>query len=128
MKIERTIPIPIAALGIIVASVGLVAVDRFLIEAGAVVTGMIIFGAGYVWYHRQWDQSDRVRVDERIEQISYRSGEIAFRVSLGLAMALFVAVEAETVPITAGDGLVLLILSMVVTRFGLYGWFRQQSM
>jgi drug/metabolite transporter (DMT)-like permease len=127
MKIKRTIPIGVAILGVVAASVALAAVDGFLIEVGAVVGGSVLFGTGYVWYRRQWDQADEIRMDERVEWVAHRSGELAFRVSLALAMVLFVATEAGSIPITAKEGLVLLILGMVAARFGLYGWYNQQS-
>jgi drug/metabolite transporter (DMT)-like permease len=127
MKTKRTIPIGVAILGVVAASVALAAVDGFLIEVGAVVGGSVLFGTGYVWYRRQWDQADEVRMDERVEWVAHRSGELAFRVSLALAMVLFAATEAGSIPITAKEGLVLLILGMVAARFGLYGWYNQQS-
>ena len=127
MNLKRTIPIGVAILGVIAASVALATVDRFLIEVGAIAGGLVLFGAGYVWYRRQWDHADEVRMDERVEWVAYRSGELAFRVSLALAMVLFVALEAGSIPITAEEGLVLLILGMVAARFGLYGWYNQQS-
>jgi uncharacterized membrane protein len=127
MKTKRTIPIGVAILGVVAASVALAAVDGFLIEVGAVVGGSVLFGTGYVWYRRQWNQADEIRMDERVEWVAHRSGELAFRVSLALAMVLFVATEAGSIPITAKEGLVLLILGMVAARFGLYGWFNQQS-
>lgn len=127
MKIKRTIPIGVAVLGVVVASIMLATVDGFLIEVGVVAGGLAFFGAGYVWYRQQWDQADEVRMDERVEWVAYRSGEFAFRVSLALAMVLFVATEAGSIPVTAREGLVLLILGMVAARFGLYGWYKQQS-
>jgi len=127
MNIKRIIPIGVSALGVIVAGIGIAGVDGFVTELGAAVVGLGLFGAGYLWYQRQWERSDEVRVDERVEHIAYRSGELAFRVSLGIAMALFVVLQVDSVPVTAKEGLVVLILSMVVVRFGLYGWFRQQS-
>ncbi|MDV7351273.1 hypothetical protein R3751_16025 [Halorubrum distributum] len=127
MNLKRTIPIGVAILGVIAASVVLATVDGFLIEVGAVAGSLVLFGAGYVWYRRQWDHADEVRMDERVEWVAYRSGELAFRVSLALAMVLFVALEAGSIPITAEEGLVLLILGMVAARFGLYGWYNQQS-
>jgi uncharacterized membrane protein len=127
MKIKRTIPIGVAILGVVAASVVLAAVDGFLIEVGAVTGGIVLFGAGYLWYRRQWDQADEVKMDERLEWVAYRSGELSFRVSLALAIVLFVALEAESIPITAEEGLVLLILGMIAARFGLYGWYNKQS-
>jgi uncharacterized membrane protein len=127
MKIKRTIPVGVAILGVVVTSVVLAAVDGFLPEIGAVAGGLVLFGAGYAWYRRQWDRADEVRIDERVEWVAHRSGEVAFRVSLALAMVLFIATEAGGIPITAKEGLVLLILGMVAARFGLYGWYNQQS-
>jgi len=127
MKLKRTIPIGVALLGVIAASVVLATMDGFLIEVGAIAGGLVLFGGGYVWYRRQWDHTDEVRMDERVEWVAYRSGEVAFRASLALAMVLFVALEAGSIPITAEEGLVLLILGMVAARFGLYGWYSQQS-
>jgi uncharacterized membrane protein len=127
MKIKRTIPVGVAILGVVVTSVALAAVDGFLPEIGAVAGGLVLFGAGYAWYRRQWDRADEVRIDERVEWVTHRSGEVAFRVSLALAMVLFIAIEARGIPITAKEGLVLLILGMVAARFGLYGWYNQQS-
>ncbi|WP_277543717.1 hypothetical protein [Haloarcula laminariae] len=127
MKIKRTVPVGVAILGVVVASVVLAAVDGVLLEVGAVAGGLVLFGAGYVWYRRQWDRADEVRMDERVEWVAHRSGEVAFRVSLALAMVLFIATEAGSIPITAKEGLVLLILGMVAARFGLYGWYNQQS-
>lgn len=127
MSIKRTIPVGVAILGVVVTSVVLAAVDGFLPEIGAVAGGLVLFGAGYAWYRRQWDRADEVRIDERVEWVAHRSGEVAFRVSLALAMVLFIATEAGSIPITAKEGLVLLILGMVAARFGLYGWYNQQS-
>jgi drug/metabolite transporter (DMT)-like permease len=128
MKTERTVPVGVAALGVVVTGVVLAAVDGGpLIEIGAVAGGLVLFGAGYVWYRRQWDRADEVRLDERVEWVAHRSGELAFRVSLALAMVLFIATEAGGIPITAKEGLVLLILGMVAARFGLYSWYNQQS-
>jgi uncharacterized membrane protein len=127
MNLKRTIPIGVAILGVIAASVVLATMDGFLIEVGAIASGLILFGAGYVWYQQQWNHTDEVRMDERVEWVAYRSGELAFRASLALAMVLFVALEAGSIPITAEEGLVLLILGMVAARFGLYGWYNQQS-
>lgn len=127
MKIKRALPIGVAVLGVVVAGIVLAAVDGFLIQVGAVAGGLVLFGAGYVWYRRQWDRADEVMIDERIEWVAHRSGELAFRVSLALAMLLFVAIEADSIPVTAKEGLVLLILGMVAARFGLYGWYKQQS-
>jgi drug/metabolite transporter (DMT)-like permease len=127
MNIERTIPISAAVLGVVVASSGLATFDGVVAGIGAVAAGLVLFVAGYVWYRRQWDRADEVRIDERIEWVAYRSGEFAFRVSLGLAMVMFVAIEADAIPVTAREGLVLLILGMVAARFGLYGWYKQQS-
>jgi hypothetical protein len=42
-------------------------------------------------------------------------------------MILFLIVEAESVPVTAKQGLVILILGTVATRFGLYEWCKPQS-
>lgn len=127
MNIKRTIPISVAILGVVVASIGLAAMDGVVAGAVAVAAGLVLFVAGYVWYRRQWDRADEVRIDERIEWVAYRSGELAFRASLGLAMVLFVAIEADAIPVTAREGLVLLILGMVAARFGLYGWYKEQS-
>lgn len=127
MNIKRIIPIGVAILGVITASVLLTAADGVLIELGAIAGGLVLFGVGYAWYRRQWDRADEVRIDERVEWVAYRSGELAFRASLALAMVLFVAIEAGSIPITAEEGLVLLILGMVAARFGLYGWYNQQS-
>jgi uncharacterized membrane protein len=128
MKTERTVPVGVAALGVVVTGVVLAAVDGGpLIEIGAVAGGLVLFGAGYVWYRRQWDRADEVRLDERVEWVAHRSGELAFRVSLALAMVLFIATEAGGIPITAKEGLVLLILGMVAARFGLYSRYNQQS-
>jgi hypothetical protein len=127
MNIKRIIPIGVAILGVITASVLLTATDGVLIELGAIAGGLVLFGVGYARYRRQWDRADEVRIDERVEWVAYRSGELAFRASLALAMVLFVAIEAGSVPITAEEGLVLLILGMVAARFGLYGWYNQQS-
>ena len=127
MNIKRIIPIGVAFLGVITASVLLTATDGVLIELGAIAGGLVLFGVGYARYRRQWDRADEVRIDERVEWVAYRSGELAFRASLALAMVLFVAIEAGSVPITAEEGLVLLILGMVAARFGLYGWYNQQS-
>ena len=103
MKFKRTVPIGVAIVGVIAASVVLAAVDALLIEVGAVVGGFVLFGAGYVWYRRQWDRADEVRIDERLEWVAYRSGELSFRVSLALAMVLFVALETGRLPITAEE-------------------------
>lgn len=127
MDTERLPPIVTAALGVVVASIGLAATESLLIEIGAVIAGVAVFGAGYRWYRRRRDTADEVLFDERIEHLAYRSGELSFRVSLGLAMGLFLIIEAEGVPLTAREGLVLLILGMVVARFGLYGWYTRQS-
>jgi uncharacterized membrane protein len=127
MDPERLVPVTVALLGVVVASIGAAATESPVIETGAVVAGVATFGAGVVWYRRQREHADEVLFDERIEQLTYRSGELAFRVSLGLAMLLFLGVEAERVPVTAREGLVVLILCMVVARFGLYGWYRRQS-
>ncbi|RXK47868.1 hypothetical protein [Halorientalis pallida] len=127
MKIKRTIPIGVAVLSVAMTSIVLATVDGLLIEVGVVAGGLALFGAGYVWYQRQWDQADEVRMDERVEWVAHRSGELAFRVSLALAMILLVATETSSIPVTAKEGLVLLILGMVAARFGLYGWYRQQS-
>ena len=127
MKVRRAIPIGVAVLGVVVAGVVLAVVDGPLIEVGAVAGGLVLFGAGYAWYRRQWDRADEVRLDERVEWVAYRSGALAFRVSLALAMVLFIATEAGGIPITAKEGLVLLILGMVAARFGLYSWYNHQS-
>lgn len=127
MKFKRTVPIGVAILGVIAASVVLAAVDALLIEVGAVVGGFVLFGAGYVWYRRQWDRADEVRIDERLEWVAYRSGELSFRVSLALAMVLFVTLETGRIPITAEEGFAVLILGMVAARFGLYGWYDRRS-
>jgi uncharacterized membrane protein len=127
MDINRALPVGVAVLGVVVAGTVLAAVDGFLIQVGAVAGGTGLFTAGYVWYRRQLDRADEVRMDERIEWVAHRSGELAFRVSLALAMVLFVATEADSIPVTAKEGLVLLILGMVAARFGLYGWYKQQS-
>ena len=55
MKFKRTVPIGVAIVGVIAASVVVEAVDALLIEVGAVVGGVVLFGAGYVWYRRQWN-------------------------------------------------------------------------
>lgn len=127
METDRLIPVIVALLGVVVASIGVATTDSLVIEAGAVVAGVATFGVGLIWYRRQREHTDEVLFDERIEQLTYRSGELAFRVSLALAMLLFLGVEAESVPVTAREGLVVLILGMVLARFGLYGWFRRQS-
>jgi len=127
MDVRRLISIGTAALGVGAVGVGLAAAGSTVTEVGAVIAGLTVFGAGYVGYRRQWEQADEIRLDERIEQVAYRSGELAFRITLGLAMALFVVIQIEGVPVTAREALVLLILSMVVARFGLYRWSKQQS-
>ena len=60
MKIRRAIPIGVAVLGVVVAGVVLAVVDGPLIEVGAVAGGLVLFGAGYAWYRRQWDRADEV--------------------------------------------------------------------
>jgi drug/metabolite transporter (DMT)-like permease len=127
MNADRLIPLGAAALGVVVTSIGLGVVSDAVLGSGAVVAGVAIFAAGYVWYRRRREQADDVRFDERLEQIAVRSGELAFRASLGLAMLLWLVVEAESVPVTAREGFVVLILGMVVARFGLYGWYNRQS-
>ena len=127
MELQRIVPIIAALLGVLMASIGFGTTDSLVIEAGAVVAGMAIFGGGVAWYRRQRERADEVRVDERIEHLAYRSGELAFRVSLAFGMILFLVVEAESVPVTAKEGLVILILGMVATRFGLYEWCKRQS-
>lgn len=127
MELQRIVPIIAALLGVLMASIGFGTTDSLVIEAGAVVAGMAIFGGGVAWYRRQRERADEVRVDERIEHLAYRSGELAFRVSLAFGMILFLVVEAESVPVTAKEGLVILILGMVTTRFGLYEWCKRQS-
>ena len=127
MKTERLLPIGVAGIGGILTGIGVTAATGVVLEAGAVIAGIALFGAGYWWYHRQWERADEVRIDERLRQVAERSGELSFRVSLALAMGLFLAIEADSVPVTASDGLVLLIVGMVVARFGLYGWVRRQS-
>ena len=119
MELQRLIPILTALLGVLLASIGLETTDSLVIEAGAVVAGVATFGGGVAWYRRQRERADEVRIDERIEHLAYRSGELAFRVSLAFGMILFLVVEAESVPVTAKEGLVILILGMVATRFGL---------
>jgi len=127
MKLTRLVPAAVALLGVVVASAGVAATESPVVETGAVVDGVATFGAGVLWYRRRREQTDEVLFDERIEHLAYRSGELAFRVSLALAMLLFLGIEAERVPVTAREGFVVLILSMVVARFGLYGWYRRQS-
>ena len=127
MELQRIVPILAALLGVLLASIGFGITDSLMIEAGAVVAGVATFGGGIAWYRRQRERADEVRVDERIELLAYRSGELAFRVSLAFGMILFLVVEAESVPVTAREGLVILILGMVVTRFGLYEWCKRQS-
>jgi len=127
MQTEHMLPIGVAGLGVILTGVGVTAATGVVLETGAVIAGIAMFGVGYWWYHRQWERADEVRIDERLRQVAERSGELSFRVSLALAMGLFLAVEADSVPVTAGDGLVLLIVGMVIARFGLYGWVRRQS-
>ena len=127
MELQRIVPIIAALLGVLMASIGFGTTDSLVIEAGAVVAGMAIFGGGVAWYRRQRERADEVRVDERIEHLAYRSGELAFRVSLAFGMILFLVVEAESVPVTAKEGLVVLILGMVAARFGLYEWCKRQS-
>ncbi len=127
MQTEHMLPIGVAGLGVILTGVGVTTATGVVLETGAVIAGIAMFGAGYWWYHRQWERTDEVRIDERLRQVAERSGELSFRVSLALAMGLFLAVEADSVPVTAGDGLVLLIVGMVIARFGLYGWVRRQS-
>ena len=127
MELQRIVPILAALLGVLLASIGFGITDSLVIEAGAVVAGVATFGGGIAWYRRQRERADEVRVDERIEHLAYRSGELAFRVSLAFGMILFLVVEAESVPVTAREGLVILILGMVVTRFGLYEWCKRQS-
>ena len=127
MKTERLLPIGVAGIGGILTGIGVTAATGVVLEAGAVIAGIALFGAGYWWYHRQWERADEVRIDERLRQVAERSGELSFRISLALAMGLFLAIEADSLPVTASDGLVLLIVGMVVARFGLYGWVRRQS-
>lgn len=127
MELQRLIPILTALLGVLLASIGLGTTDSLVIEAGAVVAGVATFGESVTWYRRQRERADEVRIDERIEHLAYRSGEFAFRVSLAFGMILFLIAEAESVPVTAKEGLVILILSMVATRFGLYEWCKRQS-
>ena len=128
MNLEREMPIGVAGLGIVAASIGLTTLDAAVLQIGAVAAGLVLFGGGYARYRRAWDRADEIRIDERIERVAYRSGDLAFRASLGLAMVLFVAIEADGIPVTPKEGLVLLILGMVVARFGLYGWYREQSL
>jgi drug/metabolite transporter (DMT)-like permease len=127
MEPERLVPVAVALLGVVAASAGVAATKSPVVEVGVVVAGVVTFGAGVVWYRRRREHADEVLFDERIEQLAYRSGELAFRVSLALAMLLFLGVEAERVPVTARESFVVLILSMVAARFGLYGWYRRQS-
>ena len=127
MELQRIVPILAALLGVLLASIGFGITDSLVIEAGAVVAGVATFGGGVAWYRRQRERADEVRVDERIELLAYRSGELAFRGSLAFGMILFLVVEAESVPVTAREGLVILILGMVATRFGLYEWCKRQS-
>ena len=127
MELQRLILILTALLGVLLASIGLGTTDSLVIEAGAVVAGVATFGGGVAWYRRQRERADDVRIDERIEHLAYRSGELAIRVSLAFGMILFLIVEAESVPVTAKEGLVILILGMVATRFGLYEWCKRQS-
>lgn len=126
MNRTRLLAIATAALGVAVAGIGFATADRAIIAGGAVGAGVVSFGAGYYWYHRQWKQADEVRVDERVEQVTARSGELAFRVSLALAMVVFLALDVEAIPVTPREGVVLLILGMVVARFGLYEWYSRQ--
>ena len=127
MKIDRVLPIVIAGLGVVAASIGVAVADSLVIGVGAVVAGATVFGVGYLRYHRQWDRADEVRIDERVEMTVSRLGERASRISLGLAMVLDAVVEAGRVPITAEEGFVLLSLSMVVARFGTYGWYSRPA-
>jgi uncharacterized membrane protein len=127
MNLQRIVPRLTALLGVLMASIGLGTTDSLVIEASAVVAGVAIFAAGVAWHRRQRERADEVRFDERIEHLAYRSGELAFRVSLAFGMVLFLVVEAESVPVTAKEGLVILILGMVAARFGLYEWCKRQS-
>jgi drug/metabolite transporter (DMT)-like permease len=122
MRTDRIIPVVVAALGVATAGVGVATTGRPVLGAGAVVAGVAAFGGGVVWYRRRRARAEEVTVDERIEALAYRSGDLAFRVSLALGMLLFLGVEAAAVPMTARQGLVLLLLGMVAARFGLYGW------
>jgi uncharacterized membrane protein len=114
-------------LAVIAAGVVLAAVDGLLIEVGVVAGGFVLFAPEYVWYRRQWDRADELRVDERLEWVAYRSEKLTFRVFLALAVVLFIALETGQIPITAEEGFVVLILGMVTARFGLYGWYNEQS-
>lgn len=127
MELQRIIPILTALLGVLLASIGLGTTDSLVFGAGAVVAGVATFGGGVAWYRRQRERTDEVRIDERIEHLAYRSGELASRVPLASGMILFLIVEAESVPVTAKEGLVILILGMIAARFGLYEWFKRQS-
>lgn len=122
MELQQVVSIITALLGVLMASIGLRTSDSLVIEAGAVVAGVDILGGGMTWYRRQRERADELRIDERIEHLAYRSGELAFRVFLVFMMSLFLIVEAESVPVTAREGFVILILGMVSTRFGLYEW------
>jgi drug/metabolite transporter (DMT)-like permease len=127
MELQRIIPLLTALLGVLLASIRSGTTDSLVIETGAVVAGVATFGGGVAWYRRQREQADKVRIDERIEHFAYRSDELACRVSLAFGMILFLIVEAESVPVTAKEGLVILILGTVGTRFGLYEWSKRHS-
>jgi hypothetical protein len=66
-------------------------------------------------------------IDERIERAASRSGELAFRASFGLAVALFVGLGLVEGALTTRGVLAVLVLGMLAVRFGLYGWFVRRS-
>jgi uncharacterized membrane protein len=127
MDRDHLIPILLAALGIVVANVGLVVTSGSVGTAGAVIAGIAVFIAGYGWYRRRKTHAEGVAFDERIAQVTYQSGELAFRLSLGLGALLFVVLDVEGVPLTAREGLAVLLVGMVIARFGLYEYYRRQT-
>jgi uncharacterized membrane protein len=127
MDRDHLIPILLAAFGIVVANVGLVVTSGRVGTVGALIAGIAVFIAGYGWYRRRKRHTEDVAFDERIAQVTYRSGELAFRLSLGLGALLFVVLDVEGVPLTAREGLAVLLVGMVIARFGLYEYYRRQT-
>jgi uncharacterized membrane protein len=127
MRTDRLPPVVMALFGLGVAVVGVGTADGAVVEVGSLAAGLALLLAGHAWYRRREERADEVRIDERIERAAYRSGELAFRASFGLAAALFVGLGLVEGALTTRGVLAVLLLGMLAVRFGLYGWFVRRS-